>query len=126
MPVADLVIRIKNGYMSQKESILAPFSKMSESILVKLKQLNYIEDYSIEGEIVKTITVKLKYDDGVSSFTDVKIFSTPGRRWYTNYNELKPVLGGLGTAIISTSKGILTGKEAKKQMVGGELLFHIW
>lgn len=126
MTVADLVIRIKNGYMAEKESIMVPFSKLNESILAKLKKLNYIGDYSVEGDVVKNVTVMLKYDDGVSAFTDVKIFSTPGRRWYTTYHEIKPVLGGLGQAIISSSKGILTGNEAKKERVGGELLFHIW
>lgn len=126
MTVADLVIRIKNGYMADRESIVVPFSKLNESILVKLKKLNYIGEYTVEGEVVKNFTVNLKYDDGVSAFTDVKIFSTPGRRWYTTYHEIKPVLGGIGTAIISSSKGILTGVEAKKEKVGGELLFHIW
>lgn len=126
MTVADLVIRIKNGYMSGKETIMAPYSKLNESILAKLKKLNYIQDYTVEGETVKKITVTLKYEDGVSAFTDVKIFSTPGRRWYTTYHDVKPVLGGLGVAVISTSKGILTGNEAKKEKVGGELLFHIW
>lgn len=126
MTVADLVIRIKNGYMSQKESIVVPFSKLNESILAKLKKLNYVEEYITEGETIKRFIVTLKYDDGVATFTDVKIFSTPGRRWYIAYNDIKPVLGGLGTAIISSSKGIVTGSEAKKEKVGGELLFHIW
>ncbi len=126
MTVADLVIRIKNGYMSGRESIIVPFSKLNESILTKLKKLNYIQEITVEGETIKQFIVALKYDDGVAAFTDVKIFSTPGRRWYTNYNDIKPVLGGLGVAVISTSKGILTGNEAKKEKVGGELLFHIW
>ncbi len=126
MTVADLVIRIKNGYMSGRESIIVPFSKLNESILTKLKKLNYIQEITVEGETIKQFIVTLKYDDGVAAFTDVKIFSTPGRRWYTNYNDIKPVLGGLGVAVISTSKGILTGNEAKKEKVGGELLFHIW
>jgi small subunit ribosomal protein S8 len=68
----------------------------------------------------------LKYDEGVPALTDVKIFSTPGRRWYTAYNELKPVLGGMGHALISSSQGVMTGSEARKAKVGGELLFHIW
>ncbi len=126
MTVADLVIRIKNGYMAERETIVVSFSNLNVSILEKLKQLNYIQDYAIEGDKVKRVAVMLKYDEGVSAFTDVKIFSTPGRRWYTTYHEVKPVLGGLGQAIISSSKGILTGNEARKAKVGGELLFHIW
>lgn len=126
MTVADLVIRIKNGYMADRETIEVSFSKFNVSILEKLKQLNYINDYTVEGDVVKKISASLKYEDGVATFTDVKLFSTPGRRWYTTYQDIKPVLGGLGQAIISTSKGILTGKEAQKEKVGGELLFHIW
>ncbi len=126
MTVADLVIRIKNGYMAERETIAVSYSKLNVSILEKLKQLNYIKEYTVEGETVKTISATLKYDDGVPAFTDVKIFSTPGRRWYTTYQDIKPVLGGLGQAVISSSKGILTGREAKKEKVGGELLFHIW
>lgn len=126
MTVADLIIQIKNGYMAKRESISMPFSKVNEAILTKLKKLEFIESYQIEGDVVKRINVFLKYEDGVPVLTDVKLFSTPGRRWYISYTDLHPVLGGLGKAIISTPKGILTGSEAKREKVGGELLFHIW
>lgn len=112
--------------MSKKESIESPYSKYREAVLKKLKALGYIEDYSIEGEIVKTMTVNLVYEEGVPALTDIKLFSKPGRRWYVTVKELKPVLGNMGYAFISTPKGILTNKEAKKEQVGGELLFHIW
>ena len=112
--------------MARKETIVAPYSKLNESILSKLKRLKYIEEFVVVGEQVKTISVNLKYEDGVPAMTDVRIFSTPGRRWYTAYNELKPVLGGMGHALISSSQGVMTGSEARKAKVGGELLFHIW
>lgn len=126
MSITDLVIRLKNGYMSRKERITVPYSKFRISVLEKLQSLNYIEKFEVEGEVIKTIYVDLKYDGGVPAITDVKIFSKPGRRWYVPYKEIKPVLGGMGKVILSSSKGILTDNEAKKERVGGELLFHIW
>jgi small subunit ribosomal protein S8 len=126
MSVADLVIRIKNGYMARKDVIIASYSKMNLAILTKLQKMKYIEDFKVEGEAVKEISVTLRYEDGVPAMTDVKIFSTPGRRWYTSYTEIRPVLGGMGHAVVSSSKGIMTGFEARKEKVGGELLFQIW
>lgn len=126
MSITDLVIRLKNGYMSRKERITVPYSKFRISVLEKLQALNYIEKFEVEGEVIKTIYVDLKYHGGVPAITDVKIFSKPGRRWYVPYKEIKPVLGGMGRVILSSSKGILTDNEAKKERVGGELLFHIW
>ncbi len=126
MSITDLIIRLKNGYMSRKDSVTVPYSKYRESVLQKLQKLNYIESYDIEGEVIKNITVVLKYEQGIPAITDVKIFSKPGRRWYTPYKEIRPVLGGMGKVILSSSKGIVTDKEAKKEKVGGELLFQIW
>ncbi len=126
MSITDLIIRLKNGYMSRKDSVAAPYSKYGVSVLEKLQKLNYIESYEVEGELIKNVTVILKYNNGVPAITDVKIFSKPGRRWYTPYKEIRPVLGGMGKVILSSSKGIVTDKEAKKERVGGELLFHIW
>lgn len=123
----DLGIRIKNGYMAQRESIMVRFSKLNEAILLKLKELGYIESYEVQTEDKKqSIYVVLKYEDSIASFTDLKVQSTPGKREYVSYKELKPVLGGLGHALVSTPNGILTSMQAKKQKVGGELLFIIW
>jgi small subunit ribosomal protein S8 len=126
MSVADFIIQIKNGYMAKRESIVMPYSKFNGALLTKLKKLQYIDAYDVKGESVKNVTVFLKYDEEAPALTDVKIFSTPGRRWYLSYADIKPVLGGLGKAIVSTPKGILTGAEARREKVGGELLFHIW
>ena len=126
MTITDLIIRVKNGYMAKKDSIVSPYSKYRESVLKKLKELRYIEDYSVEGDVIKTMTIQLKYDNGVPAITDIKIFSTSGRRWYTPYKQIRPVLGGMGKVILSSSKGIITDREAKKEQVGGELLFHVW
>jgi small subunit ribosomal protein S8 len=124
-PVTDLVIRIKNGYMAKKYRITSPYSKFREAVLTKLKKLKYIDDFTVSGEVVKTFTIDLVSDDS-NKFNDVKIISKPGQRMYIPVNELKPVMSGMGYAIISTPNGILTNIEAKKQNTGGELLFYIW
>lgn len=124
-PITDLVIRIKNGYMAGKSAITAPHSKFREEVLKKLKKLKYIEDYSVKGDVVKTIYVDLVTDDA-PRFTDVRIISKPGQRMYISVGDMKPVMSGLGYAIISTPAGIKTNIEAKKENIGGELLFYIW
>jgi len=126
MSVIDLLIRIKNGYMARRELVESPYSKFRVSVLEKLKKLGYIQDFSVSGEYRKTISITLKYKDGDPAIVDVKIFSTPGRRIYHSYKNVKPVKGGMGYAILSSSKGIITGSEAHKDHLGGELLFHIW
>ena len=126
-PTADLLIRIKNGYLSGQEKISIPYSKLKEKIVKKLIQTHYVKAYKIKDEgVKKEILVSPIYKKGRRVFNGLKIFSKPGRRWYVNAKDLKPVLGGLGVAIISTSKGLLTNNEAKKAGVGGELLFTIW
>lgn len=122
----DLIIRIKNGYLAKKEKIIAKYSKFNIAILEKLKKIGFIADFKVTGEVKKEIQISLIYKEGMPVFTDVKIFSKPGQKHYVSYRDLKPVLNGLGYSIISTPKGILTDKEAKKLKVGGELLFNIW
>lgn len=124
--ISDLIIRIKNGYQAKKEQIESPYSIFRERVLKKLIPLGFIKGYEVKGGKIKKLIIELQYDDGVAVFTDVKLFSTPGRRWYVSSKELKAVMGGFGVAILSTPKGILTGSEAKKEHVGGELLFEIW
>jgi len=112
--------------MSHKSQVASVHSRYREELLKKLAEAGYITGYTVTGDKVKKITIDLKFEDGESAVTDVKLFSKPGRRWYITAKELKPVIGGLGHAFISTSKGILTNKEAKKLKLGGELLFEIW
>ncbi|NTU46605.1 30S ribosomal protein S8 [Candidatus Roizmanbacteria bacterium] len=125
-PASDLIIRIKNGYGARKESIQSPYSKFREEIIKKLVALKFLKGYEVSGEIKKTMNITLSYANGEPAFTDVKIYSTPGRRWYIAHNELKPVMGGIGYGILSTPLGIVTHTEAKKKNVGGELLFTLW
>ncbi len=123
----DLIIRIKNGYTARKETVESPYSKMREEIIKKLKSLKFIKDYKVDKDgVFKKLVVELSYADGMPAMTDVKIYSKPGRRWYVTVKKIKTVFGGLGAAIISTPKGILTNQEAKKEKIGGELLFEVW
>ncbi|MFA6017355.1 MAG: 30S ribosomal protein S8 [Patescibacteria group bacterium] len=124
--IIDLIIRVKNGYMAKKETIESPYSKYKAAILKKLLDLKFIESYTIEGEIKKNIVINLKYEEGKPAIEDVKIYSKPGMRLYISYKNLKPVLSGFGYSVLSTSKGIMTDKEAKKAKMGGELLFSFW
>jgi len=124
-PISDMLIRIKNGQMRKKEFVeIYPKSKMKIEILKILKKEGFIENYE---EKEKSIIVKLMYfPDGSPVITDLKRISKPSRRVYVSYKELRPVMNGIGIAILSTSKGILTDKEARKLKVGGELLLEVW
>lgn len=123
----DLIIRIKNGYMARQDSVECPYSRFKEEIVKKLMRLKFIKEYTIEGEKIKKLMMELLYTENTSpALTDIKVYSKPGRRFYVSYKELKPVLGGLGFSLLSTSKGIMTNKEARKEKLGGELLFSIW
>jgi small subunit ribosomal protein S8 len=125
-PYIDMIIRIKNSYLSRRESVTVNFSNLNHEILKKMKSLQLIKDFKIEGDKVKRIVISLNYIDRSPAITEVKIYSKPGRRWYCSYKEIKPVVGGLGFSFISTPKGILTDKEARRLKVGGELLFSVW
>lgn len=124
--ILDLIIRVKNGYAARRETISSPYSKFREEVLKKLQELGYIKDYEVSGDVVKNIEINLSYEGSMPAVTDVRLFSKPGRRWYTGSKKLKPVLGGLGVGILSTPKGIMTNKEARHKHIGGELLFEIW
>lgn len=124
--IIDLIIRIKNGYLAGKEMVTCPYSKFRENVIKKLVYLGYIKNYQVTGDKVKEINIELLYKNGQPALAGVKIFSKPGQRYYVSYRQLKPVLGGYGVSILSTSKGVLTNKEARKAKIGGELLFNIW
>jgi len=125
-PIIDLIIRIKNAYMTKNESLSVPHSSYKEAVLKKLQDMRYIKSYSVEGDVIKTIEIELIYAKGVPALTDVKIVSKPGKREYVSYKDLKSVMNGMGVSFLSTPKGILTNREARKEKLGGELLFLIW
>ncbi|OGK09885.1 30S ribosomal protein S8 [Candidatus Roizmanbacteria bacterium RIFCSPHIGHO2_01_FULL_35_10] len=121
--VIDLIIRIKNAYMTRNENVEVLFSRFNEEVLKKLLQLGYIKKFETKE---RKIMVDLAYKDKNPALTQVQLYSKPGRRYYVTYKNLKSIMGGLGCSLISTSKGVLSNKEARDQKVGGELLFSIW
>ena len=128
-PIADMLTRICNANTAKHDTVDVPSSKMKLAIAEILFNEGYIKKYEvIEDGIFKTIHITLKYgkDKNEKIITGLKRISKPGLRVYAGKDELPRVLGGLGVAIISTNKGILTDKEARKQQVGGEVLAFIW
>ena len=126
--IADLIIRIKNAGMVKKEMIELPYSKMRNSVAQKLRIKHYIENVDTKGHgIEKKLVITLAYDkDGSHKVQDTKRISKPGRRVYINVRDIRPIKNGHGSMFLSTPKGILTGDEAHKERVGGEVLFSIW
>ncbi len=127
-PIADMLTRLRNANTAYHESVSMPFSKMKGNIAEILKTEGYIADWSVaDAGVGKTLTIDLKYGPARErSLAGVRRVSKPGLRVYAKSNNLPKVLGGLGVAIISTSSGLLTDKQAAKQGVGGEVLAYVW
>ena len=127
-PIAEMLTRLRNANSAYHESVSMPFSKMKGNIAEILKKEGYIADWSVaDAEVGKTHTIDLKYGPARErSLAGVRRVSKPGLRVYAKSNNLPKVLGGLGVAIISTSSGLLTDKQAAKQGVGGEVLAYVW
>ena len=126
-PIADMLTRISNDNQNRSASCEIPASNMKEEIAKILKNEGFIEDYKIEGETAnKIMTLTLKYKNKERVITGLKRISKPGLRVYAGADELPTVLNGLGIAIISTSKGIMTDKEARANSLGGEVIAYVW
>ena len=129
-PIADMLTRIRNANTAKHDSVDIPSSKMKVSIAEILKKEGYIKDFEVvkDEKGFSTIHVSMKYgkDKNEKIISGLKRISKPGLRVYANTDELPKVLGGLGIAIISTNKGVLTDKEARKENVGGEVLAFVW
>ena len=127
-PIADMLTRIRNANANKHESVLVPQSKTKLAIAEILKEEGYISSYkAVEAEGIKMIEITLKYGpNGEKVIQGLKRISKPGLRIYTNAEQLPKVLNGLGIAIVSTSKGIITDKNARKLNVGGEVLAYVW
>jgi len=127
-PIGDMLTRIRNGSRAHQAQVVIPLSKLKHQIAEVLKSEGFVKDVhvhktSAQGEM----TVVLKYDrEGEPAFSHVKRVSKPGLRRYVGYQDLPRVLNGLGASILSTPKGILVDREARKQKLGGELLCTIW
>ena len=126
-PIADLIVRIKNANQRKNKSVEIPFSNIKEKIIKTILAEGYINGYEIKTEgVKKTMIVSLKYKGIQRVITNLKRISKPGLRVYATYDNIPKVLSGYGIAIISTSKGILTDKEARKSNIGGEVLAYVW
>lgn len=126
-PIADMLTRIRNAVMARHETVLVPASKMKLSIAKILKEEGFISDYTLlRGKPQRMIKITLKYIDGQPAVMGLERVSKPGLRVYVGRGEIPRVYGGLGIAILSTSKGVMTGQEAWRRKLGGELLCYVW
>ena len=125
-PISDMLARIRNANRALLPAIELPHSKMKESIAGILKKEGYIADCSVEGKTAKKIRLKLKFQGRKGIIAGLKRVSKPGLRRYVGATEIPRVLGGMGTAIVSTSRGVMTGVQARRQSLGGELICYIW
>lgn len=122
-PISDMLTRIRNGQKARKERVAMPASKAKEAIAKVLKDEGYITDYATSGEgSSSTLTVELKYFEGAPVIETIKRSSKPGLRIYRGKEELPKVLGGLGVAIVSTSAGVMSDRQAREKGIGGEVL----
>ncbi len=126
-PISDFLTRIRNASKAKKIRVDIPASNMKKSLAEILKQQKFIQDYAVvENNKQNLLRVQLKYRNGSPAINGLKRISTPGLRVYKSSDELPRVLNGLGVAVISTPKGLLTDKEARKEAVGGEIVCYIW
>jgi small subunit ribosomal protein S8 len=126
-PISDFLTRIRNASKARKIKVEIPSSKMKTGLAEILKKNGYIYDFKVDEDNKQNIiTVLLKYTDGIPAINGLKRISKPGLRVYMQSTDLPRVHNGLGTAVISTSKGLLTDKEARSQATGGEVVCHIW
>jgi small subunit ribosomal protein S8 len=125
-PISDMLTRIRNASLALVPDVEVSHSRMKESIAGILKKEGYIADCSVEGKTAKKIKLKLKFQGRKGIIVGLKRVSKPGLRRYVGAAEIPRVLGGMGTAIVSTSRGVMTGVQARKQSLGGELICYIW
>ncbi len=125
--IGDFLTVIRNGITARKRTVAVPTSKLKQRIAELLKDEGYIKDFKLEQEGVKGfLTVFLKYVNGEPVIHEIVRRSTPGRRLYQRANGIKPVIGGLGIAIVSTNAGLLTDRKARELGVGGETICQVW
>jgi small subunit ribosomal protein S8 len=129
-PIADMLTRIRNASTAQKETVSMPGSKLKEALANILEREGFIEGYEVRqepGRPVPTLEITMKYSaDRTRSIGGIKRVSKPGLRIYARADRMPRVLGGMGVAVVSTSHGLMTDKEARKRHLGGEVLCHVW
>jgi small subunit ribosomal protein S8 len=125
-PISDMLTRIRNASRALLPAVELPHSKMKESLAHILKKEGYVAEVSVDGKVIKKLKIQLKYQGKKNVIEGLKRVSKPGLRKYVGATEIPRVLGGLGVSIVSTSEGVMTGTQAKKKNLGGELLCYIW
>jgi small subunit ribosomal protein S8 len=127
-PIADMLTRIRNASMARHDRAELPHSKLKEHVAGVLKSEGYLDDVRVsEGEGPKTLVLVLRYGrDRQSAIDGIRRVSTPGRRVYVRHDRIERVCSGMGISILSTSRGVMTDREARRQRVGGELLCEVW
>jgi small subunit ribosomal protein S8 len=125
-PISDMLTRIRNANRALLQAVDVPHSKIKESIAVILKREGYIHDFAVEGKIPKLIKMRLKYQGKKSVIEGLRRISTPGLRRYVGSTDIPRVHAGMGVAVLSTSEGVMTGVQARKKNIGGEILCYVW
>ncbi len=127
-PIADMLTRIRNGSMARHDRVELPHSNLKEHVAGVMKAEGYLDDVRVsEGEEPKTLVLVLRYGrDRASAIDGLRRVSTPGRRVYVRHDRISRVCSGMGISILSTSRGVMTDREARRQRVGGELLCEVW
>ncbi|MBM4147450.1 MAG: 30S ribosomal protein S8 [Lentisphaerae bacterium] len=126
-PVADMLNRVRNALAAGQEVTKIPYSKLKGEVCRVLKREGYISDYTVDGNVKKTLRVYLKYeDDRTPVIRGVKRDSKPGLRRYVSASDMPRVLGGMGIAVLTTSQGVMTGHDAREKGIGGEVICRVW
>lgn len=125
-PISDMLTRIRNACQAGHRTVIMPSSKMKAGIAEALKQAGYILDFTVAGDVKKTLSLTLKYEGKVSVIEGLKRVSVPSCRVYVSSDEIPHVQGGMGISILSTSAGVMTSTKARKDKMGGELLCNVW
>ena len=125
-PIADMLTRIRNAGKALLPAVELPHSRMKESVAKILKSEGYVGDVAVEGNVIKKLKIRLKYQGKKNVIEGLKRVSRPGLRRYVGSTEIPRVLSGMGVSIVSTSEGVMTGTQAKKKNLGGELLCQVW
>lgn len=125
-PISDMLTRLRNAGRALLPAVELPHSRMKESLAHILKREGYVAEVSVDGKTIKKLKIQLKYQGKKSVIEGLKRVSKPGLRKYVGATEIPRVLGGLGVSIVSTSEGVMTGAQAQKKNLGGELLCYIW
>ena len=125
-PISDMLARIRNAGLALQPAVEVPYSHIKESVAHILKKEGYVTEVAVEGSTKKKIKIKLKYVGKKSVIEGIRRISSPGLRRYVGSTEIPRVLNGMGVAVISTSEGLMTGVQARKKNLGGEIVCYVW